>query len=66
MIQWVAIRITCKKLVPEVLLKTKLFLQFQIDQQRVETPMRILALETLSMPFSQLTNMFAILYIVKT
>ena len=43
-IQWTVIWITCKTWKVACLLNTILFLQFHIDQQIAETPMRILAL----------------------
>jgi hypothetical protein len=55
------VRITCKKLVESFLLKIISFLQFQIDQHKAETPMRILALFFLSIPLSQFSNILVTL-----
>ena len=57
-IQCTVIWITYKTWKVFCLLNTRLFLQFHIDQQIADTPMRILALVFLSTSFNQFPNIF--------
>jgi hypothetical protein len=58
--QFVAIRIICYKIEAPGLLKIMLLWHFQTDQHKADTPVHMLALVILSMPFSQFPNMFLI------
>jgi hypothetical protein len=49
-----------QKVKTDCLLKIMLFRQCQISQQIAETPIRILALVSLSIPFNQLPNILVI------
>jgi hypothetical protein len=60
-IQCIVMWITCKKFVESFLLKIILLRQFQIDQTKAETPIRILAFVFMSIPFNQFSNILVIL-----